>query len=210
MRIIGTGFGRTGTTSIQRALGVLGYRAYNFETVMHNQHFDAWRELVNGKAPEWDALFDGYDATISWPACFFYKELYKAYPDAKFILTWRDPERWADSVLGVIHNFPKLKKFRFVPRVRAMLGLVETLLIPKFGSFEPEREHLINLIKTHSEEVIAFFPPEKLLVYEVKEGWEPLCRFLGHDVPAQKFPYENRGDAFIQNLLSRFIRGDST
>lgn len=204
MKLIGAGFGRTGTTSTQRALADLGYNAYNFESVIDNMHFDIWRDYIDGKTPDWDKLFEGYNATISWPACFYYKELSEVYPDAKFLLTTRDPERWADSVLGVIGNFSNLRKLRFIPRVRSMLGLMEVLIIPKFGSFEPDRDHLINLIKTHNEEVIAFFPPEKLLVYEVKQGWEPLCEFLGHDVPDKEFPYENRGDAFIKGILKRF------
>lgn len=139
MNVIGVGLGRTGTTSIQRALERLGYHAYNFEAVIHNEQFDDWREVTEGKKPDWQTLFSGYDASISWPACFFYNELYEAFPDAKFILTTRDPERWAESVSRVMKQFPKLKAFRFAPCGRAMTKLMDTLLIPKFGSLRTQQ-----------------------------------------------------------------------
>lgn len=209
MRVIGVGFGRTGTTSVQRALEELGYHAYNFEAVMQNEQFGVWREADEGH-PDWPAIFAGYDASISWPACFFYKELYEAFPDAKFILTTRDPERWAESVSRSMKHFPKLKAFRFIPRVRAMLGLVDTMMVPKLGSINPGKEHLINLLAEHNRAVQAFLPTEKLLVYEVKDGWEPLCDFLGQPVPDTPFPFENQGEDFIKGTLERFVRGEVT
>ena len=209
IKVIGVGLGRTGTTSIQRALEVLGYRAYNFEAVIYNEQFNEWREVVEGKEADWHALFDGYDSSISWPACFFYQELLTVYPNAKFILTVRDPERWAESVGRVITNFPKLKPFRFIPRVRAMLNLMETLVIPRFGSFDPDKSHLMGVIEQHNAAVKKAIPPEKLLIYEVQEGWEPLCTFLGHPLPDAPFPYENQGDNFVKQLLERFIRNDT-
>ena len=210
MKVIGVGFGRTGTTSIQRALEKLGYHAYNFEAVLQNEHFDAWREAAEGKNPDWQKIFSGYDASISWPACFFYKELYEAYPDAKFILTTRDPERWAESVSRGMKHFPKLRAFRFIPRVRAMLRLMDTLLVPKLGSLEPDKEHLMGVLTEHNRAVRAFFPPEQLLIYEVKDGWEPLCNFLDKSVPSAPFPFENQGDDFIKQTLGRFVRGETS
>ncbi len=209
MKVIGVGFGRTGTTSIQRALEGLGYHAYNFEAVMQNEQFSAWREANEGR-PDWQEIFRGYDATISWPACFFYEVLYEAYPDAKFILTTRDSERWAESVSRSMKHFPKLKAFRFVTRVRAMLELMDTLIVPKFGSLNPSKAHLIELLAEHNRAVQAFVPSEKLLVYEVKDGWAPLCDFLGQPVPDTPFPFENQGEDFIQQTLGRFVRGEAT
>ena len=205
MKIIGAGFGRTGTTSIQRALKELGYTAYNFEAVVKHQHFDAWREITEGKKPDWEKLFQGYDATIAWPPCFFYKELYEAYPEAKFILTTRDPERWAESIGRVMKLFPRLQGFTFIPRVRKMVNLMDTLILPRFGSLEPDKAHLMKMLKEHNQVVKAFIPAEQLLIYEVKDGWEPLCAFLDKPVPKIPFPYENQGDDFVSGMLERFI-----
>lgn len=210
MRVIGVGLGRTGTTSIQRALEHLGYHAYNFEAVIQHQHFDAWCDLVQGQTPDWETIFAGYDASISWPACFFYRELHAAYPDARFILTTRAPERWAASVKRVFPHMAKLQAFRFIPRVQAMVNLMNTMMIPKFGSFDPHTAHLINFIEEHNRAVQAYFPPEQLLIYEVKDGWEALCAFLGHQVPSTDFPYENQGDGFVKQMLERFTRSDAS
>lgn len=209
MDIIGVGFGRTGTTSIQRAFQQLGYRAYNFEAVIENEHFDLWREIGEGKPADWNTIYDGYNATVSWPSCFYYKELMDVYPNAKFILTTRDPERWAESVMRVLPHFGKLKPFRFIPRVRAMLRLMETTMLPRFGGSNPSKAHLVNTITEHDAAVKAIIPAKKLLVYTVKEGWEPLCAFLQCDVPAGRFPYENRGDDFIKEIMSRFVGSKS-
>ncbi|MEM8534846.1 MAG: sulfotransferase family protein [Chloroflexota bacterium] len=210
MRVIGVGLGRTGTTSIQRALEHLGYHTYNFEAVMQHQHFDAWRDIVQEQTPDWDAIFGGYDASISWPACFFYQELHIAYPDAQFILTTREPERWAASVKRVLPHMAKLQAFRFIPRVQAMVNLMNAMLIPKFGSFDPDTSRLISLIEEHNRAVRSYIPSPKLLIYEVKDGWEPLCAFLDCPIPSTDFPYENQGDGFVKQMLERFTRSDAS
>lgn len=209
MKVIGVGLGRTGTTSIQRALQELGYTAYNFEAVIHNRQFDAWREVTEGKEPDWSEIFAGYDATISWPACFYYKELQAAYPRAKFILTTRDSERWAESVSRVHQQFAKLKSFRFIPRVRAMTRLMDAMMLPRLGGSRPDKKQLMALMEQHNSAVEAHFSAsDQFLIYEVKDGWEPLCEFLGHPVPDKPFPYENQGDQFIKQAVNRFIRGN--
>lgn len=206
MDVIGVGMGRTGTTSIQRALEQLGYRAYNFEAVMREDHFDAWRRLAEGtEEPDWPILFSGYDASISWPACFLYRELMEAYPAAMFILTTRDPERWAESVIRTSKVISTVRKARFIPRARAMTGLMDALLVPVFGGIPPQKGRAISAFERHNAAVEAYIPPEKLLVYEVKDGWDPLCGFLGKPIPDVPFPYENQGDAFVRQALRRFI-----
>lgn len=206
MEVVGVGMGRTGTTSIQRALEHLGYRAYNFEAVMLNDHFDTWRRLAEGaEEPDWPTIFEGYNATISWPACFFYKELIEAYPDAKFILTTRDPERWAESVVRTSKVIATVRKARFIPRARKMTALMDALMVPVLGGIPPEKERAILAFEQHNAAVKEYIPPEKLLAYEVKEGWEPLCGFLDQPVPGASFPYENQGEGFVRQALQRFI-----
>lgn len=206
MEVIGVGMGRTGTTSIQRALEKLGYHAYNFESVMREDHFDAWRRLAEGaEDPDWPTLFEGYNATISWPACFFYEELMEAYPDAKFILTTRDPESWAESVIRTSKVIATVRKARFIPRARKMTALMDALMVPIIGGIPPEKERAIQAFNEHNAAVKEYIPSEKLLVYEVKEGWEHLCDFLDEPVPDKPFPYENQGDGFTKQVLQRFI-----
>ena len=101
MKLIGVGLGRTGTTSIEQALDLLGYRTYNIVGVGRENHFDDWDKIFKGEVtkPDWNTLFENYQATIAWPVCFFYKELMEVYPGAKFILTIRDSESWAKSFI---------------------------------------------------------------------------------------------------------------
>ena len=91
-----------------------------------------------------------------------------------------------------------------------MLGLMDTLTIPRFGSLNPGKAHLMELLAEHNRAVQAFLLSEKLLVYEVKDGWKPLCDFLGQPVPDTPFPFENQGEDFIKQTLGRFVKGDVT
>ena len=85
------------------------------------------------------------------------------------------------------------------------MGLMDTLMMPRFGSFNPSREHLVNMITDHNAAVQAHIPAEQLLIFEVREGWEPLCTFLEHPIPSTDFPYENIGDDFIKQRLKQFV-----
>src|SRR2546421_981927 len=87
LKIIGAGFGRTGTASLKEALEQLGFdKCYHMSEVMMNPgHAKVWAAAGEGKPIDWDALFQGYQATVDWPACAFYKELMQHYPDAKVI-----------------------------------------------------------------------------------------------------------------------------
>lgn len=206
MHVFGAGMGRTGTTSVQRALAQLGYRAYNFESVIQENHFETWGKIFSGEIePDWPALFTGYDATIAWPPCFFYKELMTAYPEAKFILTTRDPERWADSLLAAYKVIASLRSFRFIPKVRAMTDVMDGGMRQRlFGDEEMRREAVMQAFINHNEAVQRDIPAERLLVYEVQQGWEPLCDFLEKPVPDTPFPHANKREDFRQMALRLF------
>ena len=199
MKIIGVGMGRTGTTSIQRALTTLGYHAYNAEAVIKHQHFADWIKLFNGETddPDWATLFDGYNATIAWPACFFYRELMTAYPEARFILTTRDPETWADSMLRNLRVLDGLGDFRFIPRVRGLMAYLDALVQNVFGG-KPDRERAIAAFERHNRTVQKEIPAQSLLIYQVQQGWEPLCAFLDQPMPDIPFPHENTSGDFEQ------------
>ncbi len=200
MKIIGVGMGRTGTTSIQRALTNFGYHAYNTEAMIKHKHFAAWINLFKGETdePDWSTLFAGYDATLSWPACFFYKELMTVYPEAKFILTTRDPESWVDSFLHSWQVLVGLRTFHFIPRVRAMTEFMNDGLQKHVFGGEPNRERMIAVFERHNRAVQEEIPAKRLLIYEVQQGWEPLCTFLNQPMPDIPFPYENTRGNFKQ------------
>jgi len=206
MKIIGVGMGRTGTTSLQRALTAFGYPAYNMEAVIKHEHFTQWIKIFNRETdqPDWESLFSGYDASVAWPTCFFYKELMIAYPQAKFILTLRDEESWADSVLRNLQVLNSLKAFRFIPRVRGMIEFLDDALLKNIFDSKLDREHMIAVYQRHNQAVQAAIPQEKLLIYQVQQGWEPLCAFLNKPVPNDPFPHENTSGNFKQTVSRLF------
>jgi hypothetical protein len=194
LSVIGAGYGRTGTLSLKRALEMLGYVKchHMIEVINKPGEPEKWLDAIDNPNVDWDDLFAGFQACVDWPACHFYKALADYYPDAKVILTIRDPLDWFQSMsattLGVIR--PRLAD----PGSRN-LG---TELVVK-GAFEgniDDAEHGVAIFERHTREVIANIAPERLLVYDVREGWGPLCAFLGKPVPAEPFPRVNSRDEF--------------
>jgi Sulfotransferase domain len=209
LEVIGAGFGRTGTMSLKVALEELGFGpCYHMMEVFANpEHIELWRAAAQGKPLDWERIFGDYRATVDWPACAFYRELMERYPDAKVILTVRDPQRWYESAYNTIYRMTRaasspifyvagllMPRTKAMKRARQMIGEIvwERDLD---GRFE-DREYAIETFKRHNEEVEQRVPAEKLLVYEVKEGWEPLCEFLGVEVPDTPFPHLNDSEAF--------------
>lgn len=202
MQVIGAGFGRTGTMSMQAALEILGKRCYHMKEVTeHGGHLHAWHEFVAGRAPmDWQKLFKGFEATVDFPACCYYRELMQAFPDAKVVLTVREANRWFDSFLTLQQTTDKFRIFRFIPRARRFLDFVD-LLLPKVFNDPRDRARAIEVFERHNREVQEHVPVDRLLVFRVQEGWEPLCRFLGCEVPKGiPFPHLNEGKAMLEDL----------
>ncbi len=208
LKVIGAGFGRTGTTSIKAALEQLGFsRCYHFtECFRHPSHPSQWEDAWAGRPVDWEQLFDGYQATVDWPGCSFYRDLMERYPDAKVLLSTRDPNSWYESVLGTIYRIPGSLMLALVKPIlshfRVLFRAVDDAIWQGTfdGRFE-DREYAIAVFERHNEAVRRYVPPERLLVFDVKQGWEPLCRFLDVEVPDGPFPYLN--DA---KLIQRSLR----
>ena len=195
LKIIGAGFGRTGTLSLKNALEQLGFGpCYHMtELFSHPGADEQWGAIVNGAGVDWNTVFEGYQATVDWPACAFYKELMQAYPQAKVLLSVRDPEKWYESVSNTIYQVSR----RPPPTTHA--SMIKTLIWEGtfHGRFE-DKDYAIAIFQQHIEEVKQQVPVEKLLVYDVKEGWEPLCAFLGVAAPVNTpFPRLNDREEFI-------------
>jgi len=209
MKLIGAAIQRTGTMSTQKALDILGLKAYHMvETARNfeNGHLDQWNALFEGTGtPDWDELFKDYEATTDNPACFFWKEMMEAFPDAKVLLNVRNPERWCDSVLKILEIEDSLEKFRFLPRFDGVHRVLVNSQMNFFGG-DRSRENLIESFNQYIEEVKATVPPERLLVYRVRDGWEPLCEFLGVPVPDVPFPHLN-STGEVDKIMGRIIFG---
>jgi hypothetical protein len=206
MEIIGAGFGRTGTMSLKAALEELGFGPcyHMVEVFGHPEHADLWQAAWRGEPVDWEDFLGDYRAAVDWPACTFYGELMKRYPDAKVLLSVRDPERWYESVRNTIYELSSLNSgLRFSRVAFAAVTLFAFGRISRGnpvdniiweGTFDnrfEDKPYAIGVFERHNEEVERRVPPDKLLVYEVKEGWGPLCEFLGVEEPDKPFPRLN-------------------
>lgn len=198
LKIIGAGFGRTGTSSLKLALEELGFgKCHHMSEIFRNPRtLDLWMDVLDGRA-NWEAIFDGYQSAVDWPSSAFYKEQMAVYTDAKVVLTVRNPESWYRSASETIYSASQLIAPKWLPwlpnRLRQYRRLVFTTIWDGIfrGKFE-EKGTAIAIFNEHIETVKRIVPAERLLVFDVREGWAPLCKFLGVDtIPDEPFPHVN-------------------
>jgi Sulfotransferase domain len=207
LAVIGAGQGRTGTTSLKFALEKLGFGpCYHGGEQVYGRRSPGWRlwlRAFNCEPFDWDDLFSGHRSTLDSPSCLFYRELAAKYPSAKVILTLREPNAWFESVRGTFLSEQAIKKCR------------ETLNPDEFELFEKEhfdvfgpqldRDSVIAAYERHNAEVRRSITPDRLLVYEVTQGWKPLCAFLHVPRPTSPFPCANSRTE-MQRVCGRVTR----
>lgn len=201
LKIIGSGLGRTGTKSLHAALNRLGFGPthHMFELFQQKERMPLWIEAGKGRA-DWDAIFEGFCSAVDYPTAAFWREIADYYPGAKVIHTVRDPDQWFDSTQETI-----FRADGFAATAMESGGLMADFfktVIRDFPGRLHDRAFMTDYFQRHTEEVKAAFPPERLLVYEVREGWAPLCAFLGIPVPDEPFPAHNDRAEFVARVAS--------
>lgn len=199
IEVIGAGFGRTGTMSLKLALEKLGFdKCYHmYELLRQPGHVELWHQATRGDPVDWHALFQGYRATVDWPSCNFWEVQLEQFPDARVVLSERDPERWYDSVMNTIYPGSLQRRESDDPADRAWADMAFELIWD--GTFHgriEDREHAIDVYLAHNDYVKSHAPPDRLLVFEASQGWEPLCGFLGRPVPEEPYPRVNTTEEF--------------
>jgi Sulfotransferase domain len=213
VKLIGAGLPRTGTLTQKLALEQLGVGpCYHWVNVIADlDEVGVWDRAMDGEQP-WDQIFAGYESTVDWPGGYFYSELAEAYPDAKVLLSVRDPEKWERSFRDTIWTMsygdslmPLMAHARAQvdPRFHRYLELVDRMFWGPQGSFSEGQEpaQMIEQMLRHTDEVKRAIPAERLLVWEVGEGWEPLCEFLEVAVPDEPLPHANDRDTFLGRVI---------
>jgi len=196
LKIIGAGVGRTGTYSLKLAINQLGFGpSHHMEEVIFNMpvQLPLWQAAARGH-PDFEAIYKGYPAAVDWPTAGFFRELHAAYPDAKFILTHRSTESWVESFSATIYKL--ISAPEAVPEQMREWIAMGTAVIARTGfPLGLDKAALGQAFEAHIAAVKGAIPASQLLVYQVKEGWEPLCAFLGVPVPEGAFPRSNdRGE----------------
>ncbi len=196
LSVIGAGFGRTGTLSLKGALEMLGFGpCYHMVEVIQNPHFSGyWEAIGDDKPADWDMVFQGYKATVDWPACAYYAELAVHYPQARVILTVRDANIWAESIFNTLF---KLMPRQHKPGSRRHIGY-DLIFKKTFGGNIDDRDHVIAVYEAHNAAVKRAISADRLLVYDVAQGWAPLCKFLDVPVHSVAMPKVNSTGEFLQ------------
>ena len=212
LKIIGAGFGRTGTSSLQVALEeLLGGKCYHMKEVMlQAEHLQAWHEFAVGKRStmDWGWLLEGYTATVDCTVCIYYDELMEVFPEARVILTIRDPQQWWKSfnrLMGTVHK-ARLLCF-LVPKLRKIAQFTDKIIIQDVFGGRLEKDHCISIFERHNDTVRKVVPKDRLLEYDVRQGWGPLCDFLGVPVPEKPFPHLNAGKRALYKLFGQTVLG---
>jgi hypothetical protein len=220
LKVIGAGFGRTGTSSTCTALNELGFPCYHMFEVLENpankSHLDFWRKVANsepGTQHDWDHALANYTAAVDNPTACVWKELMVAYPDAKVLLTLhpKGADAWYDSTIDTIYFTETMWQFKvlewFTPFGRKLGDMCHKLIWQRsHKATMSDRARAIAHYEQHIKGVKAYVPPEKLLVFSVDQGWEPLCRFLGVPVPETGFPNVN-DRAAIKKVIAGITKG---
>jgi hypothetical protein len=203
LQIIGAGFGRTSTHSLKLAIEALGFGPcyHLFEIRDNSALLSPWEEAMRGNLPDWDVTFQGYNSQVDWPGAYYWKELHRAYPEAKVILTVRDPDAWYSSLQAtIVKSITIGREADPDPHKRAVADMVyQTIHQGLFSGDMVSKDHVLKIYHNHIEEVQDTVPAAQLLTYEVADGWKPLCEFLGVDKPTTDFPRSNTRSEFIKN-----------
>ena len=206
LKVVGAGFGRTGTKSLKAALAQLGFGPCYHMIELHENldHLVYWQEAMETGRTDWDALFEGYEACVDWPAAYYWRALTAFYPDAKVLLSVRSADSWLKSIQATI--FPTLHGLFDMPpgilRDRREMTY-EIIARRTFEERLDDRGYLIAAFNRHIEDVQNEIPGDRLLTYDVAEGWDPLCDFLDVDVPQTAFPSTNTTAEFQERARER-------
>lgn len=214
MRLIGAGLPRTGTLTQKVALESLGFDpCYHWVNVIADlDQVGVWNRALDGEGP-WDEVFAGFQASVDWPGGYFWHELMDHYPDAKVLLSVRDAEKWEPSFRetiwnmcfgGSVLNLVSRARAQVDPQWDRYLQLVDRMFWGEQGTFAAGHEtptQMMEQFEAHNELVKASVPADRLLVWSVTEGWEPLCEFLEVPVPSQPLPHVNDRETFLGRVI---------
>lgn len=214
MKLIGAGLPRTGTLSQKVALEMLGLApCYHMVNVLADlDQAEPWRRALGGDA-DWDQILDGFQATVDWPGSYFYKELADFYPDAKVLLSTRDAEGWErsmrETIWGIFYGDMLMRDLsnargrvdsKWRGYIEMMEGMWERSGLIDAGA-DTSSEAMQRAMGEFNEEVQRTIPADRLLVWSVSDGWEPLCEFLELPIPNTPFPHLNDSKEFVERVI---------
>lgn len=204
LKVIGAGFGRTGTESLKTALEMLGFGPchHMLEVIPRPDQTAFWLDVAKGNSnPDWDLGYAGFHAAVDWPTVRYWRELSEYYPEAKVILSYRDPEIWYESIKNTL--FAAINAHATADSPGAILIRDHTFA----GNIE-DKQHVIDTYVRHVESVQNTIPAERLLTYHTGSGWQSLCEFLDKPIPDEPYPSRNQTDGFMDRVRAVYKKRD--
>ena len=202
LEFIGAGFGRTGTYSLKAALEHLGFGpCHHMSKVIDDpRQVEAWSEVAAGR-PDYDAIFAGFRSAVDFPVSAYWQDVLGAMPDAKVILSHRDAEDWYGSFSQTILPLI-LEKEAWPKNAVPWFAMIEKVNIGKALGGRTDREGILKAYRANEAAARDLEAQGKALVFSARDGWEPLCRFLGVAVPNAPFPKTNARADFFSSVKS--------
>jgi hypothetical protein len=200
VKVIGVGFGRTGTMSLKAALERLGAGPcfHMIELIMgerSERDLAQWVKVAAGEQ-DWTEVFDGWESTVDWPAAARWREICDAFPDVPVLLNVREFDGWYTSMENTIRAAKVTPPDELEPDANrplpnpALWGVIDTLIWT--GDFQDrfeDRDWVRQMYDDRIAQIKAEIEPERLTVWELGvDGWEPLAAMLGVPVPPEPFP----------------------
>ena len=202
MDVIGVGFGRTGTLSLKAAVERLGFGPclHMVSVIEDEARAELWLRAADGEPECIPEALAGFRSSVDWPGVYFWRDLVRLHPEAKFVLTTRDPVAWYESAEKTIFRVAVRRQADSGPMPAFVRMVQKTVWDGTFKGRFTERDFALGVMAQHNEAVRREIPADRLLEFQVRQGWQPLCDFLGVDVPDEEFPRLNDSAAFNERV----------
>jgi len=215
MKVIFAGYSKCGTKTMAEALRELDLKVYDF---MENYEFlrEEWMQVYNKGATieDFRKMYEGVDAVTDMPCFYFWEELLEAFPEAKIVFCQRQSEdEWWKSMKCQIETggsflmriLPLLSYSNYKLR-QFSIAMTRTVLGVNFDAplgFLPaiNEKQFRKAYRMHNTYVLSKAPKDKMLIFNFKDGWEPLCNFLELSIPNKPFPHKNKAGSITQEIL---------
>ncbi|KAI9262280.1 P-loop containing nucleoside triphosphate hydrolase protein [Phascolomyces articulosus] len=215
LKVIGAGVSRSGTNSLKSALNILGYKTHHMrEMLQRDLNPGLFIEAYNNpeKPVDWSELYGDYDAGVECPTFCFIDRLVEYFPDAKVILTKRDPDDWYKSVLNTICKYEnQISNDEHQDYAVLNEKLFRTVwldgILLDWKKFHEQAELAKDRYEAHNKHVMETVPAERLLVLDLREGitWDKLCAFLEKPVPSEPFPFLMTTKEFVEQDIPKML-----
>jgi hypothetical protein len=203
LRVVGSGFGRTGTMTTKQALETLGFGPchHMVEIIENPAQLRLWKAAAAREPVDWAEVFAGYKSQVDWPGAHVWEQTASAFPEAKVIHTERPEDVWWDSFNGTIGKFfAVFREMKLPPHIMDQCTTMhDWIMLGTFTDFT-DRDSAVAAYRANNQKVRDMIPAERLLVFNVADGWEPLCKFLVVSIPEMPFPNTHSKKEFWEHF----------